>query len=102
MRAQSSRPVKTFSIGFNEPRYNEAPYAKPVAAYLGTDHTELYAGPEAALELIPRLAEWYDEPFADPSWCSDSLRRLTKPSQCAILARGIGGQGPWHSRYVWY
>lgn len=67
MQAQSDRPVKTFSIGFHEEQYNEAHYAKAVADHLSTEHTEFYATPEDALEVIPKLAELYDEPFADVS-----------------------------------
>ncbi len=67
MQAQSSQPVRTFSIGFHNSDYSEAAYAKAVAQHLGTSHTELYVTPEHAMAVIPELPASYDEPFADSS-----------------------------------
>ena len=63
----SAEPVKTFSIGFSDERYNEAKYAKEIAEYLGTRHTELYIGEKEMLDLVESIPEFYDEPFADSS-----------------------------------
>ncbi len=67
MQAQSTRPVRTFSIGFNEGGYNEAGYAKAVANHLGTEHTDCYISSAEAMRVIPRLAGMYDEPYSDSS-----------------------------------
>ncbi|MDZ4287187.1 MAG: asparagine synthase (glutamine-hydrolyzing), partial [Prosthecobacter sp.] len=73
MQAQSRRPVRTFTIGFDVAEYNEAPYAKQVAAHLGTDHTEMYVSGQDALEVIPSLPALYDEPFSDYSQIPTAL-----------------------------
>ena len=67
MQSISMNKVHTFSIGFNDPSYNEAIYAKEVAKHLSTDHTELYLNSEDALSVVPELPTLYDEPFGDSS-----------------------------------
>jgi len=67
LQADRETKINTFTIGFKEKGYDEAPYAKAVAKYLGTNHTEYYCTHQDALEVIPKLAEIYDEPFGDAS-----------------------------------
>jgi asparagine synthase (glutamine-hydrolysing) len=67
LQKDSSTPLKTFTIGFNDDEYNEAHHAKKIASYLGTDHTELYCNPKEAFDIFSKLPDIYDEPFADSS-----------------------------------
>lgn len=91
MQTQSGRPIKTYAIGFEDEACNEAPFAKEIAAHIGTEHHELILNDRDVLEVVPKLPEIYDEPFADISQIPTYLVAKFARQDVTVALSGDGG-----------
>ena len=93
LQKNNTEKIKTFTIGVPDAGLNEAPYAKEIAAHLGTDHTEYYCTQKEALEIVPQLPFFYDEPFADSSAIPTSLvSKIAREKVTVALSADAGDE----------
>ena len=107
LQKNSSKKIKTYTIGFHEKKYNEAEHAKAVANHLGTDHHEYFCTIQDALDLVPQLPDIYDEPFGDTSGIPTTLVSRIARQHVTVALSADGGDEifagyPRHKRFMNY
>ena len=102
MQSQSTTPINTFTIGFDEKEFNEAPFAEAIAKHLGTNHTTTVLSLTDALSIIPKMGQMYDEPFADSSQIATFLVSQQARKHVTVALSGDGGDEFFggYNRYV--
>lgn len=103
MQAQSNRPIKTYTIGYDEADFDEAGHAQAIARHLGTDHTSLTVTPAEAFAVLPELGQMFDEPFADASQIPTFLVSKLARESVKVVLTGDGGDEIFggYTRHLW-
>lgn len=103
MQEQGDTTARTFTVGFDQPEYDEAPYAEKIASYLGTEHTEIRMSASDLLPIISRLPDYYDEPFGDPSALPTFMLSQMTRKYVTVALSGDGGDELFcgYDRYFW-
>ena len=102
MQQKSSNPVKSFSIGFSDPSYDESLFAKQIAQHLGTQHTECMISPKEMIDSVAKIPQIYSEPFADSSQIPTALVYSIAKRDLNVVLSGDGGDELFYgySRYA--